>query len=60
MDLFAMYFSGVVGWSLHPGYFREGAKRMTLEQCAELAESMVRITLAKQAEFEREQKGEQV
>lgn len=43
-DLFALYFGGIVGWQLHPGYQREGAQRMPLERCRDLALEMVRLT----------------
>jgi len=46
-SLFALYFSGVLGWQLHPGYSREGVKRLTVDECAELAEKMVEITKEK-------------
>ncbi len=38
-----LFFSGMVGWSYHPGYFKEGAKRMTLEECAAVADDMLSI-----------------
>ena len=43
-QLFALYFAGIVGWTLHPGYLREGSGPKTLEQCRELAQKMVQIT----------------
>ena len=43
-QLFALYFAGIVGWTLHPGYLREGHGPKTIEQCRELAQKMVQIT----------------
>lgn len=37
------FFSGVVGWQLHPGYSRENVEPMTLEECAELANAMMKV-----------------
>lgn len=43
-QLFALYFAGIVGWTLHPGYLREGSEPKTLEECRALAKKMVQIT----------------
>ena len=37
------YFSCVVGWTFHPGYYRENATKPTLEQCADVADEMLTI-----------------
>lgn len=36
-----LYFSGLVGWALHPGYMKDGRRTMSLEQCADLADEMM-------------------
>ena len=38
-----LYFAGIVGWTLHPGYLRENAERPNLEECAKLADEMLKI-----------------
>lgn len=43
MDVWDIYFSGLVGWSLHPGYLRDGARSMTLDECADLADKMCEV-----------------
>lgn len=51
-NLFAIYFSGIVGWTLHPGYLRDKESKdqiMSLTQCADLADKMVKITKARYA-----------
>lgn len=44
IDLWAFYFANVVGWQLHPGYFRENAQRLNITECAELVDQMVKLT----------------
>ena len=34
----------LVGWTTHPGYYRENATKPTLEECADLADEMLRIS----------------
>jgi len=41
---FMLYFGTLVGWTLHPGYLKPGSERLTLEQCAILADAMVAET----------------
>lgn len=41
MTKWDLYFSTIVGWSLHPGYTREGTKRITIEEAATMATKMV-------------------
>lgn len=43
MDVWDIYFSGIVGWSLHPGYLREGVRPLTLDECADLADDMMEV-----------------
>lgn len=43
-DLFVVYFAGLVGWRMHPGYLRPGAAAPSVEECAALALRMVEIT----------------
>lgn len=43
MEVWDLYFASVVTMSLHPGYEREGANRLTLRECADLADRMVRL-----------------
>lgn len=38
-----IYFSTAVGWTLHPGYQREGSQILTIEDCAEIADEMLLI-----------------
>lgn len=38
------FFSTCVGWSMHPGYYRENATRPTLEDCAATADKMLVIS----------------
>lgn len=43
-NLWDLYYSGVVGWALHPGYLKDdGRHRMTLEECADLVDEMIKI-----------------
>lgn len=42
-QLWDIFFSGVVGWQLHPGYGRENVEPMTLEECAELVDAMLKV-----------------
>lgn len=44
-QLFAIYFAGIVGWRMHPGYSRDNANPpLSVEECAKLASRMVQIT----------------
>lgn len=43
MTKFDLYFSTIVGWQLHPGYLRDNANPMPIEECAEWALKMVEI-----------------
>lgn len=43
-QLFVIYFAGLVGWKLHPGYLRPGAQSPDLQSIAEIARQMVTIT----------------
>jgi hypothetical protein len=36
-----IYFAEVVGWTFHPGYFRENATKPSLIECAHIADEMV-------------------
>lgn len=38
-----MYFAGLVSIAMHPGYLRPGTARLSLEDCAELADEMVEL-----------------
>ena len=40
---FDMYFATIVGMNNHPGFQREGAKRLTMEGCAAQAVKMLTI-----------------
>lgn len=44
-ELFALYFAGIVGWTLHPGYLRDNSQPMTVEECRALAKKMVEMTI---------------
>ncbi len=54
MDKFDLYFATLAGWLLHPGYLREDAVRPTLEACADLAETMVLMSDARDAVIKEE------
>lgn len=41
--IFDLYFATIVGMSLHPGYLKMENGPMTLAECADLAESMIRV-----------------
>lgn len=43
MDVWDLYFSTLCSWHLHPGYLREGAVKPTLEECADIADEMLKI-----------------
>ena len=43
-----MYFSALVGWSMHPGYYRDNAEKPSLEECAHIADKMVIIRRTRQ------------
>jgi hypothetical protein len=43
MEVWDLYFCQVVGMNLHPGTSREGAKHLSLEECADLVDEMLRI-----------------
>lgn len=43
MDAWDFYFATIVGWSLHPGYFKDGTHRMTLIECAAMTDEMVAL-----------------
>lgn len=40
---FDVYFSTLVGWQFHPGASRDGAVRLSLEECADMALRMLNI-----------------
>lgn len=42
VTLWDFYFAHIVGWSLHPGYKREGTDQLTLEECAEFVDLMLK------------------
>ncbi len=37
------FFSNIVGWTYHPGYYRENATKPTLKECADEADAMMRV-----------------
>ena len=43
MEVFDLYFATIVGMNLHPGTTREGAKKLSLEECAALATEMLYV-----------------
>jgi hypothetical protein len=43
MEVWDLYFSALCSWVLHPGYLREGAVRPSIEQCAEIADAMLKV-----------------
>lgn len=44
MDKWDFVFLQLVGWTLHPGYLREGAKAPSLSELADLADRVVAIS----------------
>ncbi len=39
-----LYFAGVVGWTLHPGYLKEGMeKTRTFNDCADIVDEMMKV-----------------
>jgi hypothetical protein len=36
-----IYFAEIVGWTYHPGYFRENATKPSLVECAHIADEML-------------------
>lgn len=43
MEAFDIYFASIVSMTLHPGYNRENATPLTLEQAAQLALEMIEV-----------------
>ena len=43
MEIFDLYFASLVGITLHPGYNRDNATPLTLEDCAKMADEMLEI-----------------
>jgi len=37
------FFCTLVGWTMHPGYYRENATKPTLEECAIQADEMMLV-----------------
>lgn len=37
------FFCTIVGWTQHPGYYRENATKPNLEECADIADEMMSI-----------------
>lgn len=42
MEIWDLYFSGIVGWKLHPGYKRADVD-IDLNACADLADKMIAV-----------------
>lgn len=42
MDVWDIYFSGLVSMAVHPGYNREGTKPLTLKDCGIIADEMIK------------------
>jgi hypothetical protein len=42
------FFSALVGWSMHPGYYRDNATKPSLEDCAKIADEMLLISKARE------------
>ncbi len=43
MNTWDIYFATLVGMALHPGYTREGTKKPTLDELANLTDEMMNI-----------------
>lgn len=50
-QVWCLYFATLVGWTLHPGYLKPGAERLTIEQCGILADAMIAETAKRYAEY---------
>jgi len=37
------FFCTIVGWTMHPGYYRDNADKPSLQDCAETADRMLEI-----------------
>lgn len=37
------FYGTLVGWTYHPGYYRENATKPTLEKCADVADRMIEV-----------------
>lgn len=35
------FFCTIVGWTMHPGYYRENATKPTIPECADMADEMM-------------------
>jgi len=43
MTVWDFYFASLVAWRLHPGYLREGAQAPSLEEIADMVDSMCEV-----------------
>jgi len=43
MNVWDMYFTGLVSMALHPGYLRENANKKELNELADLATKMLKV-----------------
>jgi len=51
MDIFDFYFASIVGWQYHPGNRRDGVF-LSLDECAQIAEQMLRVRNKRFGELE--------
>lgn len=42
-DAWDLYFTGLVGWTYHPGYLKDENKRPTLDELADIADEMLKV-----------------
>lgn len=50
LAIWSGFFSTLVGWAEHPGYYRENATKPTLEKCAATADEMLQIRRRRHAD----------
>lgn len=39
--IWSLFYMSVVGWTLHPGYQKPGSERLSMDDCARLADRML-------------------
>ncbi len=47
------FFGEIVGWTFHPGYYRENATKPSYEDCANVADELMKVRAARISRRER-------